>query len=254
MRVWVFLNSCLEDRQGEKKKKKKEWERKKTLSWRLASLDLVTWPWPSSECVFDPVTHDSSCVLLLGYKSQIFLPYIQQVGITDNRKRKTKSPLVGRLPFSPLQRKKAQSKEVVLLLQCRHLLCWINVFPGGWMHGGGVGWGQEDRGKGSGKPYANINQHGTNYHNQKSFLIELGMHRSSVRDAFYYKWTQHTWIKTYKTFRLRYYYQDFQKYLRKFVLHIWGFLFYLSLQLHTSALRCYIYLLYFNSWLQFLQH
>lgn len=113
MRVWVFLNSCLEDRQGEKKKKKKkkEWERKKTLSWRLASLDLVTWPWPSSECVFDPVTHDSSCVLLLGYKSQIFLPYIQQVGITDNRRRKTKSPLVGRLPFSPLQRKKKSTKQ-----------------------------------------------------------------------------------------------------------------------------------------------
>lgn len=146
MRVWVFLNSCLEDRQGEKRKKK-EWERKKTLSWRLASLDLVTWPWPSSECVFDPVTHDSSCVLLLGYKSQIFLPYIQQVGITDNRKRKTKSPLVGRLPFSPLKRKKAQSKEVVLLLQ--YLLCWIVVFPGGCMHGGGAGWGQEDREKGS---------------------------------------------------------------------------------------------------------
>lgn len=118
-------------RQTRGEEKKKEWERKKTLSWRLASLDLVTWPWPSSECVFDPVTHDSSCVLLLGYKSQIFLPYIQQVGITDNRKRKTKSPLCGKTPIFSLAKKKAQSKGVVLLLQYWNLLRWILFFPGG---------------------------------------------------------------------------------------------------------------------------
>lgn len=154
MRVWVFFK-LLFGRQTRGGKKKKKWERKKTLSWRLASLDLVTWPWPSSECVFDPVTHDSSCVLLLGYKSQIFLPYIQQVGITDNRKRKTKSPLVGRLPFSPLQSTKAQSKVVLLLQYTTEVLALAVldlVFPPGvdarrWsgLRAGGP------RGKGSGE-------------------------------------------------------------------------------------------------------
>lgn len=233
MRVWVFLNSCLEDRQGEKKKKK-EWERKKTLSWRLASLDLVTWPWPSSECVFDPVTHDSSCVLLLGYKSQIFLPYIQQVGITDNRKRKTKSPLVGRLPFSPLQRKKHKAQKLCYCFSTGTCCAGSLFFPGGGCTEAQWAEGRRTKEKAQGKPCANVNQHRTNYHSQKSFLIELRMYRSSGRNAFYYKWTQHTWIKTYKNFRLRYYYQDFQKHLRKFVFHIWGFLFYLCLRSCTQ--------------------
>lgn len=115
-----------------------------------------------------------------------------------------------------------------------HLLCWILFFPRGWMHGGGVGWGQEDREeKAQGKPCTNLNQHRTNCHSQKSFLIDLGMHRSWRRNAFYYKWTQHTWIKIYKNCRLRYYYQDCQKYLRNLVFHIWGFLFSLCLCICT---------------------
>lgn len=47
------------------------------------------------------------------------------------------------------------------------------------------GWRTEK--KAQGKPCAYLNQHRTNYRNQKSFLIELGMHQSSGRNAFYYK-------------------------------------------------------------------
>lgn len=190
MRAFFFFKTVVwktDKRGGEKK-----CERKKTLWWRLASLDLVTWPWPSSECVFDPVTHDSGCGLLLGYKSQIFIPYIQQVQIRDKRKTKTMSSFCVKTLIFSLSKQTAKGKKSGYYFTLLTSLYSIAVPHENLLQGGRVGWGQEERGKGSGETTCQmlINLHWITKlshpnHGQKSFLVWLGMHWGSGRNVFY---------------------------------------------------------------------
>lgn len=194
-----FLNCCLEDRQEGKRKKK--CERKKTLWWRLASLDLVTWPWPSSECVFDPVTHDSGCGLLLGYKSQIFLPYIQQVQIRDNRKTKNKVFALREDPDFLSFKANSKSKEVGVLFHFIDISvldrCSTWEFTAGRSSGLRAG---RKRERLRGNNMSNVDQLALNYQtvtSESQSKIFPRMARYALRfrkDCFLLEWTQHTWI------------------------------------------------------------
>lgn len=139
-------------------------------------------------------------------------------------------PLWEDSPFLPCkEKKKHKAKKLCYYFSTGTCCAGSLFFPVG--ERTEVEWaeGRRTEEKAQGKPCANVNQHRTNYHGQNPFLIELGTHRSSGRNTFYHKWTQYICIKTYKNFRLRYHYQDFQKYLRKFVFHIGEFLFNLCL-------------------------
>lgn len=189
---------CLEDRQEGGKKK---CERKKTLWWRLASLDLVTWPWPSSECVFDPVTHDSGCGLLLGYKSQIFLPYIQQVQIRDKGKTKNKVFALREDPDFLSFKASSKSKEVGVLFHFIDISildrCSTWEFTAGKSSGLRAG-RKRKRLRGNNAP--NVVQLALNYQTvtsktqSKIFPRMAGYALKFWKECFLLEWTQHTWI------------------------------------------------------------
>lgn len=113
--------------------------------------------------MFDPVTHDSGCVLLLGYKSQIFLPYIQQVGITDNRKENS-LPCV-KTPLFTITKKTTPKQRSLATFRSIGTPCAGSLsYPG--VDGTEREWaeGRRTEEKAQGKPCANVYQGRTNYH------------------------------------------------------------------------------------------